>query len=104
MSHQENKATIKLELERICGPGFVWEVVDGDGTDVQIFLSAATSDIDPDSLEPFDVAAGMLAELLSHVPDGTPLGEEGEDGTLVDFLCNCGTRRSALDYLATFFG
>ena len=75
MSHQENKATVKLELERICGHGFVWEVVDGDGTDV-----------------------------LSHIPTGTPLGEEGEDATLVDFLCNCHTRRSALDYIATFFG
>ena len=102
MERDTTKRTIKRELERISGPGFAWSVVDGDATNVEIFLDDETTAVDPFSIEPFDVAAGMLADLLPSVPDGTRFGEEGEHGTLVDFLCNCTTRKDAVAYLDRF--
>jgi hypothetical protein len=79
---------IRYHLQRVSGDGYDWQVEldPAETMKAKVRLGSETTAVDPDGFDPLGLDVSKALRFLPLLPACAEVGEEGQPGTLVDFL------------------
>ena len=81
-----DRTRIRHHLNRISGDGYDWIVTNEAPGQCEVLLGLETTAQDPEHFEPLGLDIRKALRFLPQLPAAVGLGEEGDAGTLADFL------------------